>query len=245
MGDIREYTERVKSRHREAFDLWAEVARVYQNAQAVPRSRRSDLHIVLDMLMLQASNTHAALALLAQHGLMEDTATLARRLLEISIQATYIAADDDQRTRDRRAGSYLAFLWRRLPRRVKSLLPPTVRSEWSMTARRYGRFVGRKAKRWGPDWRTMFRECQAEDLYDSDYAFLSGVAHGSPEEQIVRFSLNQIRAHDDRHVSHLLIYGSKYLAVVGEHWNGLFGIVVQHEIDDLRASLVNWRGTKR
>src|SRR5258706_15924881 len=102
MGDIREYTERVKSRHREAFDLWAEVARAYQNAQAVPRSRPSDLHIVLDMLMLQASNTHAALALLAQHGLIEDTATLARRLLEISIQATYIAADDDQRTRDRR-----------------------------------------------------------------------------------------------------------------------------------------------
>jgi len=244
MDDIRAYTERVKAKHRQAFDIWREVATVYQNAQAVPRSRHSDLHIVLDMLMLQASNTHAALALLAQHGLMEDAATLARRLLEISIQATYIAADDDQPTRDRRAGSYLAFLWRRLPRRVKSLLPPNVRAEWSTTARRFGRFVGRKAKRWGPDWRTMFKECQAEDLYHSDYAFLSGVAHGSPEEQILRFSSNRIRAHDDRHVSHLLIYGSKYMAVVGEHWNALFGIVAPQTIDDLRALLVNWKPTK-
>jgi hypothetical protein len=51
-----------------------------------------------------ATNAHAALALLAQHGLLEDAATLVRRLMEISIQATYIGAEEDQKLRNRRAG---------------------------------------------------------------------------------------------------------------------------------------------
>ena len=245
MSDVQSYKDLVKSRHREAFALWGDVARLYEGAQAVPRRRSTDLQIVLDMLMLQASNTHGALALVAQHGLLEDAATLARRLLEISIQATYIAAEDDPKIRERRAGMYVAFLWRRIPRRIKRRIPSSVRAEWSRSARRFGRFVHRKAKRWGPDWRTMFRECQAEDLYLSDYAFLSGIAHGSPEEQILRFSEPQIRAHDDRHVSVLLLYGSKYMAVVGEHWNSIFGIVPASEIDALRSRLVGWKPMKR
>ncbi len=245
MSDIKAYTDRVKERHREAFELWRVVAATYRRAQETGRRRPTDLHVVLDMLLLQASNTHAALALLAQHGLMEDAATMVRRLMEISIQSTYIAADDQQRTRDRRAGAYLAFLWRRLPRRTKLLLPPTLRAGWSVTARRFGRFVPKKAKRWGPDWRTMFRECHAEDLYLSDYSFLSGIAHGSPEEQILRFSAPQIRAHDDRHVSAVLVYGSKYLAIVGEHWNGLFGVIPAGTVDTLRNQLVAWKPTRR
>lgn len=245
MIDIQSYTDRVKARHRAAFELWQDTARTYRIAQETGRRRPTNLHVVLDMLLLQASNTHAALALLAQHGLMEDSATLARRLLEISIQATYIAADSEASVRDRRAGMYLAFLWRRLPRHIKKLLPPIVRAEWSRAAHSFGRFVPAKAKRWGPDFRRMFRECGAEDLYVSDYNFLSGIAHGSPEEQILRFSEAQVRAHDDRHVSALLIYGSKYLAIVGEHWNGVFGIVSANDIDALRDRLVGWRRDKR
>jgi hypothetical protein len=241
MTERESYIARVTAAHRPAFDLWRDIASTYQQAQATPRGRPTDLHIVLDMLLLQASNARAALAILSMHGLLEDAATLARRLLEISIQATYIAGDDTEATRARRAGSYLAFLWRRLPRRTKRLLPDLLRAEWSQTARRFGRFVRAKAKRWGPDWRTMFRECNAEDLYDSDYAFLSEIAHGSPAEQILRFSAEQIRAHDDRHVSTLLVYGSKYLAVAGEHWNTLFAIVPTATVTSLRDRLVAWR----
>lgn len=241
MSDIQAYTDQVKARHRDAFDLWLAAASLYRTAQETARPRPTDLHIVLDMLLLQASNAHTALGLLAQHGLQEDGATLARRLMEISIQTTYIAADEDARVRAQRAGKYLAYLWRRLPRRVKHRLPPSLRAEWSRTCRRFGRLVPEKAKRWGPNMRTMFRECHAEDLYLTDYSFLSEIAHGSPEEQILRFSASQIRAHDHQHVSPLLVYGSKYLAIVGEHWNGVFGILPASDVDALRDKLAAWR----
>jgi hypothetical protein len=52
------------------------------------------------MLLVQAQKSHVAVSLLAQHGFMEDTATLASRLLEVSVQAIYIDAEGDA---DRRA----------------------------------------------------------------------------------------------------------------------------------------------
>lgn len=196
------------------------------------------------MLFLQASKAHASVALIAQHGLMEDAATIARRLLEISIQGVYIGAEQDAKIRERKAGSYLAFLWRRLPRRVKSVIPAPVRMEWTSIGRSYGRFVPRRSKRWGPNWRAMFKECGSEDLYDTDYAFLSGIAHGSPEEQVFRFSMETIRVHDDRHVSPLLVYSSRYFAALGEVWNGHFDIITREDIEALRDRLVNWRFRK-
>jgi hypothetical protein len=90
----------------------------------------------------------------------------------------------------------------------------------------------------------MFRECGSEDLYDSDYAFLSGIAHGSPEEQVFRFSMPTIRAHDDRHVSTLLVYASKYYAVAGEIWNNHFSILDHDRVEALRLRLVAWRSRK-
>jgi hypothetical protein len=52
------------------------------------------------MLLVQAQKSHVAVSLLAQHGFMEDTATLASRLLEVCVQAIYIDAEGDA---DRRA----------------------------------------------------------------------------------------------------------------------------------------------
>jgi len=238
-----EYRRRVRTRHRAAFRLWSQASRTYREALAVPRRRDTDLRIAVDMLMMQASNTHDAISIVAEHGLHEDAATLTRRLLELSIQATYIAKDESPKVRARRAGSYLAYLWRKLPRKAKRVLPAIHRDEWSGTARSYGRFVRRGAKRWGPDWRTMFKECHAEDLYDSDYEFLSNAAHGASAEQVIRFSSFPLTAHQDRHVSVLLVYSSRYLAILGEHWNELFNIVPQTVVDQLRANLVAWRAS--
>jgi len=236
-----EFAARIVERHRPAFELWQSAASLYRTALEHPRARTAEVEIVLDMFMLQAYNAHTSLSLLAQVGLMEDASTIARRMLEISVQATYIAAESDPIVRQRRAGAFIAFMWRRLPRRIKGILPADVRSHWSTIAVRYGRFVRSKAKRWGPDFRTMFIECGVEQLYTTDYAFLSSVAHGAPETHIMRFSEQSVRAHDDRHVSTILVYGTKYLAIVGEHWNDIFRIVASAEVDALRTSLVNWQ----
>jgi hypothetical protein len=241
MATADEYRRGVRAKHHEAFVLWGKVARTYRDAMAVPRKRDTDLRIVLDMLMLQSANAHDAVSLVAEHGLYEDAATLARRLLELSIQATYIAKDDDPKVRARRAGTYLAFLWRKLPAKGRRLLPALQREEWSQTAKSYGRFVRKSAKQWGRSFKVMFEECNAGALYTSDYAFLSSAAHGSSADQIVRFGRSPIPAHDDRHVSILLVYASKYLAVVGEHWNELFGIVPPARIAALRTELAGWR----
>ena len=97
--------------------------------------------MVIDTLMLQAFKSYGAVALLAQHGLMEDSATIARRLLELSVQAVYIGAESEDRLRERKAGRYLSFMWRQLPRKIKHRLPAPIRAQWTAIARKYARFV--------------------------------------------------------------------------------------------------------
>src|SRR5258708_39038412 len=102
--------------------------------------------MVLDMLMLQAFKAYGAVALLAQHGLMEDSATLARRLMELAVQSVYVGAESEERLRERRAGRYLSFMWRQLPRKIKHRFPPAVRSQWTAIARKHAQLVPRKAR---------------------------------------------------------------------------------------------------
>jgi hypothetical protein len=245
MTSREEYAAKVIERHRPAFELWEATSMLYRSALHVPRTRSNDVAMVLDMLMLQAYNSHTALSLLAEVGLIEDAATVARRLLEIAVQATYIAAEAEIAVRERRAGMFIAFMWRQLPSRIKHLLPAPVRAEWSAVAKKHGRFVPAKAKRWGPDFRAMFVACGAETLYQTDYKFLSGMSHGAPETHIMRFSEQSVRAYDDQHVSVILLYGSKYLAITGEHWNDVFNVVSAHDVTSLRDRLVRSKVAQR
>ncbi len=192
---ITAYRKKVLGAHPTAFALHTRIASTLQDATKMARAHPTAVHIVLDMLMIQAGKAHAAVSILAQHGLMEDTATIARRLMELSVQAAYIGAEADGKRREQRAGSYLAFMWRQLRPRIKHRLSLVARREWSAIARRYGRFVNSNAKTWGPNWRDMFREIGNEALYLKDYTFLSGMAHGRPENQFFTFSSSTIRVH--------------------------------------------------
>src|SRR5205823_1635781 len=132
------------------------------------------------------------------------------RLLEISIQAVYIGAESEELLRTRRAGRYLAFMWRSLTPRIKHRLHPAARASWSSWARKFGRFIPRKAKRWGPDFRTMFKEIGSEDLYIDDYSFLSAIAHGIGDSQVFQHSVRRVRVHSHEFAPVLLVYGSRY-----------------------------------
>lgn len=224
------YRNQVVQAHRPAFDLFNAVAVAIEDAIGRPRRHPEVVDVVLDMLMLQAYKSYSGIALLAQHGLMEDTATIVRRLLEIGVQSVYIGAEHDPRQRRRKAGQYLAFMWRQLPARLRRRLPAEARARWSASARAYGRFVPSKAKRWGPNWRTMFREVGLTALYDADYAFLSGIAHGRPDNQLFTFASKRIRIVTDAFVTVLLVYATRYYLGVAFEWNRQFALVPSSDL---------------
>lgn len=243
VDSIAQYRAKVLAAHQPAFNLFTQVAGALEDAITVPRKHPALTDMVIDMLMVQAFKAYGAVALLAQHGLMEDSATIARRLLELSVQAVYVGAESEERVRERKAGRYLSFMWRQLPRRIKHRLPAGVRTQWTTIARKYARFVPRKARSWGPNWREMFREIGAEPTYKADYGFLSAIAHGSPDNQVFVFSQSRIRLHSHRFVSILLGYATKYCLMTTEQWNNRFKIIAPKELATLIRHARRFRPT--
>ena len=107
---LRAYRAAVWKRHQAWFEHHHRVAQALEIAVQTPRPYPTHVHLVLDMLMLQGLKSHAAVSLLAQHGLMEDTASVARRLMELAVQAAYIGLESDEPERRRRAGCHAAFM---------------------------------------------------------------------------------------------------------------------------------------
>lgn len=229
------------SRFPDALEAWELASSTYREAFMSERALQTEVELVIDMLMRQGYNTHHAIKPLASRGLVEDAATLARRLLELSIQTVYVGAESEAELQREKAGRYLAFLWRKLPKKARKRLPDNVRDRWLSITRRYDKMIPTRATKWGPNWFEMFRECSAEELYRTDYAFLSSVAHGSSEEQICRYSMSVIAMRDHRHVPYLVVYSSKYFATIGEIWNQHFKLVDPLDIEALRERLVRWR----
>lgn len=239
-----DYRKRVLAAYPKEFDIHREVAATLEAAIiSNPRTYPTLVHLVIDMLMLQSMKSHSTISLLAQHGLQEDTATITRRLLELSVQAAYIGSESDDGERRRRAGRYLAFLWRQLPRRIKLRLPTQVRRQWISIGRGYGRFVRNGATRWGPNFRSMFTAIGSEDLYLTDYALLSSIAHGAEDSQVFQFSSTRVRLHTHQFVPILLVYGSRYYLVTATQWIQLFGLVDDTTFRALTKKVLEWRHT--
>lgn len=239
-SDLETYKRRVRSRHRAAFDFFSDVSTTLEEAITTPHTRSSVVSTALDMLVLQCSKAHSSVAILAQHGLMEDTATIARRLLELSVLTVWIGAEDDVKARDKKAGSYLAFMWRQLPRKIKSQFPDDIRGNWAALARRYGRLVPSTRKTWSPNWKALFIEIHQEKLYDKDYSFLSGIAHGRSDHQIIQFSQQPIRVHSDQFVTVLLVYASRYFLAAAGVWNKTTNLIPPDKMQLFETRAVNW-----
>jgi hypothetical protein len=205
------------------------------------RNLSNPVSIALDMLMYQAVKSSGALSLLSQHALLEDAATISRRLMELAITAAYIYCDGNEAAQASRAARYLVHMWRQLPERALVHIPETVQTEWRALDARIGDSLPRTAKRWGPLWKGMFTDVGAEDLYQEDYTYLSAMAHGSPDDLIVLFSHQTIRVHRHDHAGILLIYGTKYLMIVATTWNRLFRIVPDDEVGQLTTKVNSWK----
>jgi len=239
--NVRKYITTVREAHSSAFALHSETAILLEDAMTTPHPHKDELGLTLDMLFVQGHKAHISVMRLAELALVEDAATITRRLLELSIQAAYITEPPDDKGRRRRAGMYLAFMWRQFPRRFRESFPSTLKAQWSKFARSYGRFVRAKAKTWGPNWKEMFEQTGHLSTYTSDYAFLSAIAHGRPDEQIIAFSGPTIRVTPHHHVSGLLIFASRYYLGLGMLWSSVHQLLPDAAAEDLLRRLREWK----
>jgi hypothetical protein len=197
------------------------------------RQVHTPVETALDFMLIQAYKAHEAVAVLLENGLAEDGATVTRRLLEIGVQAIYIGADSEAEERERRAGRYLAYLWREMPQPAKEHLKGPVADHWAGIAAKYGAEIPAKATRWGPSFAVMFRYAEREDTYKEDYSLLSRIAHGSPEEFIMQYSAEKVRLRFSLHTPSLIRVASRYYAGTVSVWNRHFGALNDDEMADL------------
>lgn len=236
-----EFRRQTAIKYRPAFELHSDVEQVMQSAAMTARSFPDYVSRAVDMLFVQAFKAHVSVGELAELALVEDAATIVRRLLELAIQAVYIARDSEEATRRQRAGAYLAFLWHQWPDEFRGRLPRAERKAWEEVYVLFGAEFKPTRKKWGPSIRDMFLYAEHPETYEQDYSFLSNVAHGAPPSLVHSYSHPTVPLHDDLLVPDLIIRAASYGLAITLAWNDVFGLVKSSELEDLRHRVVRAR----
>lgn len=235
-GGAANFAARVTAEHTDAFRLHSEAAILVEDAFTTPHVHGDEIGLTLDMLLLQGRNAHLSVWRLCQLALIEDAATITRRLLELEISAAYVLRNNGQEARET-AGRYLAFMWRGFPANLRSLLPSDITEFWLEIEQKYDALIPAKAKRWAKPWRDMFTESGNPHRYDGEdgeYAFLSAIAHGLPDEQILNFARPRIRLTPPHHVSTLLLSASIFYLQLARLWNDVHHLIDVARLDELQ-----------
>jgi hypothetical protein len=240
-SSIRTFRKRVLAAHASAFRLHTEVLGLFEDALLRERNATSRFSVATDMLMYQALKSDGTVSLLAQHGLLEDAATIARRLMELAVQSLYLWADGDTTLQEQRANRYLAHMWRQLPPRALDQMPEEIKTQWRAIDADVGDSLPANAKRWGPRWDRMFAEVGASEMYREDYSLLSNMAHGSPDDLVIRFSLTRIRVHRHEHAWVVLWYATKYFVIVAGMWNNAFAVIPDAQVKAVLDRVHTWK----
>jgi hypothetical protein len=240
-----EFRARTLAKHHHTFDVIGRVAEVMQALVVTPRALPDLPARAVDMLFPQAFKSLVATRELAALALVEDAATLVRRLLEIAVQAVYIARDSEEATRTERAGAYLAFLWHKWPADLRTQLPAVEQQAWNAVYRTHGTRLTPGRKSWGPTFREMFEYAEQAGTYKEDYGYLSNVAHGGPPSLVHRYAQPTVFLHDDREVGGLLLHASGYALATTMVWNDIFGVADAAELTRLRDMVLAARGGRR
>lgn len=238
---LNQFRGRVLAAHASAFRLHGSVMTRFEAALLQDRQNSGRCTLALDMLMYQAFKSGNTVSLLAQHGLLEDAATIARRLMELAVQALYLWADGDVVVQQARASRYLAHMWRHLPDKAREKMPEPIRRPWQEVDAEVGDSLAAGAMRWGPRWKDMFAAVGASDMYDEDYSLLSSMAHGSPDDLVLEFSSQRIKMHRYEGAWVLLWYATKYFVIVAGMWNNAFGVLPDAEIQATIDRVNSWK----
>jgi hypothetical protein len=182
----------------------------------------------LDMLLVQAYKTHLSVFALCELAHIEDAATLARRLLELSAQAAFMLSPAGKG--EQQAARYLADLWDRLPVERREALPVHLVAHWEAVVAPFKGTLSPQRPRWGPPFKDMFEAAGMASTYEEDYRFLSGIAHGSAEDQILHYSARTVNVRPSEQVPTILVVATRYYLSLVVQWNNHFQVLPEDRL---------------
>lgn len=244
MNSNAEFKAKMIERHRPAFDLWLRVHEMLEELVIKPRTLQSAYSRALDLFFVEAFKSHGSLYPLCVMGHGEDAATIARRLLEIAFQVGYLCLEDQDR--EKRGELYLAYFWHNAKEIIKLNIPEDRRQWWEKHYDLHKRWLplrpsGDPLQNWsGLSFAAMAERIGLKDTYETDYRFLSNVAHCSARGLLLDKVDGTIQITSDALIDELLIYGTKYVLAVTLYWNEHFALGDSGKLSELHAEAVGF-----
>jgi hypothetical protein len=222
------FRARIIDENRAAFDLWRHTCALVEGAIPTPRDISDPYARALDLLFIQGYKSFSSLYVLCVRGQGEDAATILRRLLEISLQAGYLANDPE--ARELRGKQYLAYYWAQVPDLLKTGLDVPTRERLNAMYEAHKHLLafdrrGRPSNWWSGTIRDLADRLGLLDTYDQDYTFLSQMAHGTTQGILLEIRSEGIEIRSDRMVREILVFGCRYILGLTLLWNERFNLV--------------------
>lgn len=249
MAEPAEFQARMIEENRPAFIFWSRVCSLIEDAIVTPRNIQPAYARALDMLFIQAFKSFSSLYVLCVRGLGEDAATILRRLLEVSMQAKFLAQDPKER--EDRGRRYMAYFWAQVPTDLRRDLDPATRRWWQEMFERHKGFLsfhphGQVKNWWGGTIRDLFAKLRREDTYDEDYNLLSQMAHGTSQGILLEKRAERIEILTGRMVPEILVFGCRYVLLIAQLWNECFNVIDEETMSSLMAEALAFNfGAKR
>jgi hypothetical protein len=239
-----EFRAAIRAKYPHAFSFHRDVAIVLEESIAKPRHLVDEVARTADMLMVQAYKAHASVYFLAVRALIEDAATITRRLLEIAVQAVYITGESDPAESKQRAGRYLAYLWYSMPPEWRQRMSIEERTVWETSYQTYQHWLPARPIRWGPNFSEMFEAVGLKDTYREDYSLLSSIAHGTPPHLVQDYAQPVVPLGPDDFIPMMLVFASRYHLAVADQWNDIFCLIAPTQLEVLVSRAVQFFGGK-
>jgi hypothetical protein len=222
--DERSFAAAVRDDFRAEFEPCSEVSRLMGDSLVTARKVDTPLKQALDILMTQAYSAHLSVRQLCEAGHANDGATIARRLLELSVRAAYLTlARVPEEDRRRELDEFLGRLWTQLTPEMQARIPDRSRVAWEGAAAE----MERRGRSSSTHWRDMFKAIGKEAMYEEDYRILSDIAHGRPLLVPLERVGGVVPVRNATLVRPVLRVANRYALALALCWNGEFEVIPQ------------------
>lgn len=200
----------VRRRHRKAFELAEEIGSAIEPMLRTPRHPRAATSHAMEFLAHQAHTSFLSAQLLAERALVEDAATIVRRLMELCVTTNYVGGDDDRAVRDFRARCFLVQIWEEFPAELRATLPDKERRRWRRLLDRHRAEVPQGHRCRLPKFAKRFEKIGKADTYRDDYSLLSSIAHGTSPTLVLSAAVRPVPLVSDQFVPVVLVFACRY-----------------------------------
>jgi hypothetical protein len=205
MEDLNEFKAKTIDTNRPAYELLMEISSVLDQVIYRQRSHREVADLATDLLFILAYKAFCGVYLLAVRGYEQDSATILRRLLEISAQMLYIGCTDDLNEQNVRADRYLQH-------------DPDGETRWW----------------WGKTgFKKLFILVGRSDTYEQDYRLLAQIAHGSARRNLPPVIDGKVQICTNDSFTTLIVFSCLYILANLMLWNRRFRFCDETQLLDL------------